>query len=81
LFLFSLVIFIYSKKLFSTINFPTDNIIYIDNKDRKKLKYPLYDPRYHLVGKPDYIVKINNKIIPIELKSNPTVKDKPTKNM
>ena len=79
LILLSLGIFLYSKHLFLSNNFPTDNIIYTDHGDWKKLQYPLYDPQYHLLGKPDYLVIINNKIIPIEIKSTPSVKIKPYK--
>jgi len=47
-------------------NIPKGTITYTDLNIPAK---PLFSPRYHLAGKPDYIIKQNQKFIPVEVKA------------
>ena len=43
---------------------------YADNTAWQKLPEPLYDSELHLVGKPDYVVRLKNGVqVPVEVKS------------
>ena len=48
---------------------PRGKVIYIDASQWGKVEKPLYDPDLRLAGKPDYLVKQGNQVIPIEVKS------------
>ena len=48
---------------------PTGKVIYIDTGDWGKVEKPLYDPKLRLTGKPDYLVRQGNQVIPVEVKS------------
>ena len=49
---------------------PGGKVIYSDTKSWGTVDKPFYDPFLGLTGKPDYIVKKGNHIIPIEVKSS-----------
>jgi len=57
------------------LGLPAGRIIYSDTDQWKTVEQPLYDPELGLTGKPDYLVKHKNTYIPIELKSNPNIKN------
>jgi CRISPR-associated exonuclease Cas4 len=48
---------------------PGGRVIYSDTRGWGKLEQPLYDRILDLTGKPDYLVRRNGSIIPIEVKS------------
>jgi CRISPR-associated exonuclease Cas4 len=48
---------------------PGGRIIYTDTRGWGKVEKPLFYPAMDLTGKPDYLVKQNGKIIPVEVKS------------
>ncbi len=48
---------------------PGGRVIYNDTRDWGKLERPLYDRTLDLTGKPDYLVRRNSRIIPVEVKS------------
>jgi CRISPR-associated exonuclease Cas4 len=48
---------------------PTGRIIYADPGGWLRAEKPLYDARTGLTGKPDYLVKQGDLIIPVEVKS------------
>jgi CRISPR-associated exonuclease Cas4 len=50
---------------------PGGRIIYVDTSLWGKVEKPLYDAELRLTGKPDYLVRQGNQIIPIEVKSRP----------
>jgi CRISPR-associated exonuclease Cas4 len=53
---------------------PAGRLIYADGSqtDWHPPAKPLYSARYRLVGKPDYLVRTGDGIIPVEVKSAPT---------
>ena len=57
---------------------PSGKVIYTDTYKWETVEKPLYDPKFHLTGRPDYLVKLGKRIIPVELKSS-RVKDNPYK--
>ncbi len=63
------------KRTKERFNIQDGKITYSDlNKPGK----PFFSKRYRLVGKPDYIIKRDNKFIPVEIKSSHH--DKPQQN-
>ncbi len=51
---------------------PSGRVIYTDTRAWGKLDSPLFDKDLGLTGKPDYLVKQDNKIIPVEVKTGRT---------
>ena len=49
---------------------PGGRIIYADTSRWMPVQEALYDPRLGLAGKPDYLVKDGEQIIPVEVKSS-----------
>jgi CRISPR-associated exonuclease Cas4 len=49
---------------------PSGRVIYTDTRGWGKVEQPLYDAELGLTGKPDYLVKKNGRVIPIEVKSS-----------
>ncbi len=47
-------------------------VVYSDTGGWEQIDKPLYSRRYMLTGKPDYIVKDDGRLIPIEVKPNRT---------
>ena len=48
---------------------PGGQIIYTDTRDWGPVEKPLYDPSVDLAGKPDYLVRQGEMVIPVEVKS------------
>lgn len=48
---------------------PAGRIIYDDSGGRIKVERPLYDSTLGLTGKPDYVIKQGETLIPVEVKS------------
>ena len=73
----SLILFFILTKISKTIKkeakIPKGNIFYTDlNKPSKSL----VSEKYRLIGKPDYLVNVNGKVIPVEFKTSPNNKPK-----
>lgn len=49
---------------------PGGHIIYADTSKWDPVEKPLFDARIGLSGKPDYLVRQDNEIIPVEVKSS-----------
>jgi CRISPR-associated exonuclease Cas4 len=49
---------------------PSGRVIYSDTGGWEKVEKPLYDSTIGLTGKPDYIVKQGDSMIPVEVKSS-----------
>jgi CRISPR-associated exonuclease Cas4 len=49
---------------------PGGEVIYADTSQWAPLEKPLYDPQFGLAGKPDYLVKQGEMVIPVEVKSS-----------
>jgi len=48
---------------------PLGRVIYDDSKAWGKVEEPIYDPLLRLTGKPDYLVAVGDKLVPVEVKS------------
>jgi CRISPR-associated exonuclease Cas4 len=53
---------------------PGGQIIYADTSNWIRVEKPLYDPKLGLSGKPDYLVKQKDTVIPVEVKSSRVTK-------
>lgn len=72
LILISLPLFWQSSRLRRTTGLPGGHIIYTDTRGWGRLEQPLYDPGLDLTGKPDYLLKQEQQVIPIEVKTGQT---------
>lgn len=48
---------------------PGGRVVYVDTSGWFQLEKPIYDRELRLTGKPDYLVKKDNDLIPVEVKS------------
>ena len=69
LFLLALIFFWQSGKQRREAGLPGGRIIYSDTDGWGKVERPLYYQPLKLTGKPDYLVRQNGVIIPVEVKS------------
>jgi len=69
LFLLALVLFWLSDRIKRWTGMPEGQIIYADPGKWGKPEKPLYDADLGLTGKPDYLIRKNKMIIPVEIKS------------
>jgi CRISPR-associated exonuclease Cas4 len=65
-----LILLSLSRQKRITTGLPGGQIIYADTSNWFPVEKPLFDSQNGLSGKPDYIVKQGEKIIPIEVKSS-----------
>jgi len=70
LIIFALLLLWVSSRQRRNLGLPSGQVIYSDTGQWKKVKQPLYDPKFGLAGKPDYLIQHKGTIIPIEVKSN-----------
>lgn len=59
-----------SRELFARTGLPTRSILYADVGSTFPQSAPLISRRYRLTGKPDYLVRVEDGIAPVELKSS-----------
>lgn len=76
LFALACVLFLYANRKQKSGGFPNGRVISADSRNWRHLSEPLFDPDLELTGKPDYLVKQADNILPVEVKSN-VIKDKP----
>lgn len=70
LLLIAIILLWQSARIQSQTGLPGGRLIYTDTRAwGDKIEKPLYDPVLGLVGKPDYIIKKNGRLIPVEVKS------------
>jgi CRISPR-associated exonuclease Cas4 len=67
--LLALVLFWQSARQRRAAGLPGGRVIYSDTHGWGKLGRPLYNHALELTGKPDYLVRENSQIIPVEVKS------------
>ena len=74
LFLFALVAaafaWLLSRELFARTGLPTRSILYADVGSTFPQSARLISRRYRLSGKPDYLVRVKEGLVPVELKSS-----------
>lgn len=66
----ALALFIIVARQKSWAGIPAGRVIYTDSSHWGKVEKPLFDPRLHLSGKPDYLVQQGKQVIPVEVKSS-----------
>jgi CRISPR-associated exonuclease Cas4 len=69
LFLLALLFFWQSSRQRREAGLPGGRLIYTDTRGWGKLERPLYDSALGLTGKPDYLIRQKDEIIPVEVKS------------
>src|SRR5512147_1560005 len=69
LLLLAILFFWRSNRQRKEAGLPDGRVIYTDTRGWGKLEKPLFYQALGLTGKPDYLVKQNGKIIPVEVKS------------
>ncbi|HBY08570.1 MAG TPA: CRISPR-associated protein Cas4 [Chloroflexi bacterium] len=72
----ALLIFWQAARQRKSAGLPGGQVIYADTRAWGPVEKPFYDPLLGLTGKPDYLVKKGQQIIPVEVKSS-RVKDSP----
>lgn len=70
LLLLALLLFWQANRQRKSVGLPGGKVVYSDTKDWGLVDKPYYDPLLGLTGKPDYVVKKRNQLIPIEVKSS-----------
>jgi CRISPR-associated exonuclease Cas4 len=58
-----------ARSLWGSVGLPQGNIVSMDTTDWGRSD-PLYAPRFRLAGKPDYLVRVGQRMIPVEVKPN-----------
>lgn len=70
LLLLALLLFWQANRQRKSAGLPGGKVIYSDTKSWGAVDNPFYDPMLGLTGKPDYVVKKGNQLIPVEVKSS-----------
>lgn len=65
----AIALFIFAALQRRRAGIPPGRVIYSDTKKWGKVEKPLYAPELRLTGKPDYLVKKGERVIPVEVKS------------
>ena len=58
-----------ARSLWGSVGLPQGDIVSMDTTDWERSD-PLYAPRFRLAGKPDYLVRVGQRLIPVEVKPN-----------
>jgi len=66
----ALILFWISRILSRRTGIPEGRIIYSDHGRWTRNKKPLYDAGLGLTGKPDYLIRVGDHLIPAEVKSS-----------
>lgn len=69
LLVFGLALIWVSQRRLANLGLPKGRVIALDTLDLRQPDRALYDPVYHLSGRPDYLVERGGSVIPVEVKS------------
>ena len=69
LILFGLILVGLAQRRLGALGLPKGRVVSLDTLDLQPTGPPLYDPVFGLTGRPDYLVKRNGSVIPVEVKS------------
>ncbi len=61
-----------SRRQRARTGLPEGRVIFFDTEDLARTEQALYDPATDLVGRPDYVVRRSEGLIPVEVKSGRT---------
>ncbi len=65
------IIFLWqSRRLYKKTGLPGGKLIYIDTQQWGPVEKPLFSADLKLTGRPDYLINMNDQIIPVEVKSS-----------
>ena len=64
-----IILFWFSSQQRRSTGLPAGRVIYSDHKQWGSVESALYDSKFNLTGKPDFIVETKNGPIPVEVKS------------
>lgn len=67
-----LVLLLYSRHERLASGMPTGKVVYSDTGTWERCEDPLFSSRYHLVGRPDYLVQERGRVAPVEVKPGRT---------
>ncbi len=70
--LLGLLLLLLARRRRTATGLPEGRVIYFDTEDLQPSEQPLYDPLTNLVGRPDYIIRRSDGLIPVEVKSGRT---------
>ena len=65
----ALLILLISRRQQRASGLPNLQVVYTDTRMWNRVEKPIYDPVIGLTGKPDYLVKEDDILIPLEVKS------------
>ena len=65
----AVILYILSRRMRDTTGLPDGRIIYTDTGAWQRNERSLYSTTYSITGKPDYLMKDGNTIVPVEIKS------------
>lgn len=63
------VLLLVASRTRASLGVPKGRVIYADMDDQLRVDQPLFDSDLNLVGRPDYLVRSGNELIPVEVKS------------
>lgn len=66
-----------SRKVGEASGLPQGRVVYVDTGAWGRLEKPLFSKRLQLTGKPDYVVKDGEQVVPVEVKSGRAPADGP----
>lgn len=69
LFLAALALWLWARRGRVAAGLPAGQVVYVDTGSWQRNEKPLFSNTYQLTGKPDYLVRERNRIIPVEVKS------------
>lgn len=69
LLILAVVLLLISTRTRQQAGLPGGQVVYEDTSRWEKLEKPLYDPLTQLTGRPDYLVRQGQQVIPVEVKS------------
>jgi CRISPR-associated exonuclease Cas4 len=69
LFILAAVLYWQSRRTRKAAGLPGGRVIYSDTDEWGEVEKPLYDPVTQLTGRPDYLIKQKDAVIPVEVKS------------
>jgi len=65
----ALALWLWARRGRVAAGLPSGQVVYVDTGAWQRNEKPLFSSTYQLMGKPDYLVRERNRIIPVEVKS------------
>jgi len=64
-----LALWLWARRQWAWAGLPRGRLVYGDTGRWERTREPLYSRRYGLTGRPDYLVRVGNARVPVEVKS------------